>query len=68
MHRRGRVWSLFSIAYQIPKLDVAGSTPVSRSIFSTTYSLIADRNLTENGVTSFRGRLELIALFGLVPM
>ncbi len=22
---------------QLPKLDVAGSTPVSRSIFSTTY-------------------------------
>jgi hypothetical protein len=33
MHSRGRIWSLFSIAYQIPKLDVAGSTPVSRSIF-----------------------------------
>ena len=31
MHSRGRIWSLFSIAYQIPKLDVAGSNPVSRS-------------------------------------
>ena len=34
MHSRGRIWSLFSIAYQIPKLEVAGSTPVSRSIES----------------------------------
>ena len=25
MHSRGRIWSLFSIAYQIPKLDVGTS-------------------------------------------
>jgi hypothetical protein len=36
MHSRGRIWSLFSIAYQLPKLNVAGSIPVSRSIFSIT--------------------------------
>jgi hypothetical protein len=53
---------------QLPKLDVAGSTPVSRSIFSITYSVIADRNLKENGVTSFLGRLELIVLSGLTLM
>ena len=34
---RGRICSLFTIHDQISKLDVAGSTPVSRSNFSTTY-------------------------------
>jgi hypothetical protein len=34
MHLRKRHCSLFSIEAEIPKLDVAGSTPVSRSIFS----------------------------------
>jgi hypothetical protein len=29
---------------QLPKLDVAGSIPVSRSIFSTTYSVSLDLN------------------------
>jgi hypothetical protein len=32
---------------------------------SITYRHIADRNLQENGVTSFLGRLELIVLVGL---
>jgi hypothetical protein len=32
----GRLFPLFSIYVHIPKLDVAGSTPVSRSIFSIT--------------------------------
>ena len=31
--RIGRICSLFTIYVQIPKLDVAGSIPVSRSIF-----------------------------------
>ena len=35
MHSRGRIWSLFSIAYRLPKLDVAGSNPVSRSMLPT---------------------------------
>ena len=34
--RLRRHCSLFSIDGQIPKLDVAGSIPVSRSLFSTT--------------------------------
>ena len=50
MHRRGRNCSLFSNAYQLPKLDVVGSNPISRSIFSITYMVIADRNFRENGV------------------
>jgi hypothetical protein len=39
--------------YPFPKLDVAGSNPVSRSIFSITCEVIADCNLQENGVTVF---------------
>jgi len=37
MHRNGRVSSLFSIELRFPKLDVAGSIPVSRSMFSMVY-------------------------------
>ena len=37
MHRRGRISSLFSNAFQLPKLDVASSNLVSRSIFSITW-------------------------------
>ena len=33
IYRHGRKCSLFTIHDQIPKLDVAGSTPVSRSNF-----------------------------------
>jgi hypothetical protein len=55
----------FTIDIPLPKLDAEGSNPFSRSIFSITYKQIADRNLTENGVTSFLGSLELIVLFGL---
>ena len=36
MHRVERICSVFSIGVRFPKLDVAGSIPVSRSIFSTT--------------------------------
>ena len=36
MHRNGRRCSLYSNECHIPKLDVAGSSPVSRSIFSIT--------------------------------
>jgi len=35
MHRNGRRCSLYSNECHIPKLDVAGSSPVSRSIKST---------------------------------
>jgi hypothetical protein len=34
--RPKRKYLLFSIEVQVPKLDVAGSSPVSRSMFSTT--------------------------------
>jgi hypothetical protein len=37
MHRNGRVSSLFSNERRFPKLDVAGSIPVSRSINSMTW-------------------------------
>ena len=40
MHRNGRRCSLYSNECHIPKLDVAGSSPVSRSIFSISYSQI----------------------------
>ena len=33
----GQVSCLFAISAQVPKLDVAGSIPVSRSMFSTVY-------------------------------
>ena len=39
MHADKRGYSLFSIDAEIPKLDVAGSSPVSRSIFSITWKL-----------------------------
>ena len=35
---------------QLPKLDVAGSTPVSRSNFSTTYELQLHSELRLNSV------------------
>jgi hypothetical protein len=34
IYRHGRKCSLFTIHDQIPKLDVVGSSPISRSIFS----------------------------------
>ena len=37
MHRNGRRCSLYSSECHIPKLDVAGSSPVSRSMFSASY-------------------------------
>ena len=36
MHAGERLCPLYSIDVKIPKLDVAGSIPVSRSIFSIT--------------------------------
>ena len=35
--RHGRITSLFTNDVQFPKLDVAGSIPVSRSMFSAVY-------------------------------
>ena len=46
------------IMIHFPKLDVAGSIPVSRSIFSITYKHIPVCNYTENGVASFLGHLQ----------
>ena len=37
MHRHGRLSCLFSTSLRFPKLDVAGSIPVSRSMFSMIY-------------------------------
>jgi hypothetical protein len=42
MHRDGRVSSLFSNERRFPKLDVAGSIPVSRSMFSMTSDFMSD--------------------------
>src|SRR5580698_1056033 len=51
MHRRGRSCSLFSNAYRLPKLDVVGSNPISRSIFSITWErsklILVDRLLAK---------------------
>jgi hypothetical protein len=37
---RWTLYPLYAIDAEIPKLDVAGSNPVSRSIFSTTYECL----------------------------
>jgi hypothetical protein len=42
MHRYGRICSLFSNEAQLPKLDVAGSSPVSRSIVLNSLQGFAD--------------------------
>ena len=59
--------SLLAISFddQLPKLDVAGSTPVSRSIFSVTFKIISNCNSQENGVTSLFARPETIASLAL---
>lgn len=49
MHRHGRICSLFSNAVQLPKLDVTGSSPVSRSMFSMTWE---DPKITRYSVYS----------------
>jgi hypothetical protein len=41
INRHGRICSLLTNASWIPKLDVAGSIPVSRSMFSITYELLS---------------------------
>jgi hypothetical protein len=43
---------LLTIEDRFPKLDVAGSIPVSRSMFSITYWYLALRSNILNGVTS----------------
>ena len=53
MHRvdlHGRRCRLFTSDSRIPKLDVAGSIPVSRSMFSTTYKESALRAKPLNAV------------------
>jgi hypothetical protein len=64
IYRHGRKCSLFTIHDQIPKLDVVGSNPISRSMFSTTSRHIADRNSRENGVNRSNG-LQPIAPIGM---
>ena len=41
--RRGRISLLLSTGSQLPKLNVAGSIPVSRSMFSASYSHLVQR-------------------------
>ena len=48
--RHVRICSLFTNDDHFPKLDVTGSIPVSRSIFSIVYVDIAPSNLRLNGV------------------
>ncbi len=55
MHRHGRCCSLFSIELRIPKLDVAGSIPVSRSMFSTIYVALGMAGKMQNGVNRSKG-------------
>ena len=50
MYRYERLSSLLSIEEQVPKLDVAGSIPVSRSIFSIIYGYSERRQETLNAV------------------
>ena len=45
MHGLERLYPLFTIDDNIPKLDVAGSIPVSRSIFSISYRTVDFRGL-----------------------
>jgi hypothetical protein len=56
----GRICSLFSNAYQLPKLDVAGSTPVSRSIFSVTYRDSRITAITAKALNAVTARLYAI--------
>ena len=50
MHRRERICSVFTNDVYFPKLDVAGSIPVSRSIFLLTYRESFVTRLTANAV------------------
>ena len=54
MHRNGRVSSLFSTELRFPKLDVAGSIPVSRSMFSMTWEVFDC--LSFNAITALSSR------------
>jgi hypothetical protein len=55
MHRHGRICSLFSNEVQLPKLDVAGSSPVSRSMFSITC-----RDLPINAINALSRNSQII--------
>jgi hypothetical protein len=48
----GRRSCLFSNEAQIPKLDVAGSSPVSRSMFSTACRECEKATMAEDGLAS----------------
>ena len=53
--RHGRICSLFTTYDQFPKLDVAGSSPVSRSMFSISYG-----DLPINAITALSCNLQII--------
>ena len=60
--RCGRICCLFSYDGRIPKLDVAGSIPVSRSMFSMTYRQLTSSPPLLNAVifvTAFRNSLKM---------
>jgi len=48
MHRNGRISSLFSNELRLPKLDVAGSIPVSRSMSSIVSTVVALPDFQQN--------------------
>jgi hypothetical protein len=66
--RHGRICSLFADELRFPKLDIAGSIPVSRSMFSRSYGnqlvvrsplIELSRCLPTRGVPVFIGVREL---------
>ena len=50
---------------QLPKLDVAGSNPVSRSIFSIGYEYLPRPSKSVNGVSLVLSTHKPLYLFGL---
>ena len=50
---------------RVPKLDVAGSNPVSRSIYSITYEYLPPCSKSVNGVSLVLSTHKAWILFGL---
>jgi hypothetical protein len=67
MNRRRRRFPLFSIYGHFPKLDVAGSNPVSRSIFSISYRDCQINAFTANALIAVTRGLQSIEIEGLAP-
>jgi hypothetical protein len=67
IYRHGRKCSLFTIHDQIPKLDVVGSTPVSRYIFSTTYKTQLHSEHRLNTVKAFYNTSRLLSSWFTMP-